>query len=829
MKVLSKTLLATGLLALALSAFSGCNFNTKKDPAKNDPVKNDSPEPQALPGIPEDFTQTTIAASTNLYPQKAEKKEEVENPLLVDSTQTLDDSLAAGSPVKSSDNIITVTPRYDGLLIHVDYNATEESKWWKHNTLKIQNVTDKDSKRPVEVGELQITNSEDALESEIFYKFTEKGNKYKIWIAHMGAPDNEEGEPQPWADWGETSESPAQVTAIGGYGNIDFSAKGMSFSENNETIILENLVLTQPSIVTISPKIEIRAEEGSRWGGGANKEVDGFELNKEVITIKNSEINTFVNGKKQLFMIINYYFEMEDNGKKLNYQQTVYANEDKWVSDYVEPPAVPEHQFPLIKIVSTENEGDNGFIKEPIAHHVKDSAMAWEDPAWLLSIPDPYYEVCTIAVDDGTAQPGQVKVRGNWTTSYAKKSLRIKFDEKQNLCGLNKGKTFKNWVLLALYKDASMLRDAVALKMFKALFGNTYYASDCCLVEVEVNGEYLGVYLLAEQQETKKNRINITEADKNYTGTDIGYLIEFDSYYTSEIENERFEINYGAKLKDYAGREINVADIQKGYTIKSDVYSAAQKEFIMKYMNRLWKICYDAVYNKLYFRFKADYTLEQYTPEGATDDEKCKNCISAVIDLESLADMYIYNELVCDPDLYLTSFFMDIDFAQGKDHKLRFEAPWDFDSTMGNKSFAIEDISNERPEKKNMSTISEVFAGAAQTDVNCEHERIHVNPWMLVFVKQAWFQKLVKDQWAAINTATVLSGLQTFMNDNSAAKYQPVFDYNRYLWGDPSYNSELCEASRTAAKTSQAASAEYLKTWLTNRFAAVDTIIKGLK
>jgi len=36
-----------------------------------------------------------------------------------------------------------------------------------------------------------------------------------------------------------------------------------------------------------------------------------------------------------------------------------------------------------------------------------------------------------------------------------------------------------------------------------------------------------------------------------------------------------------------------------------------------------------------------------------------------VLDVDSLADMYIFNELVCDPDIYLTSFFMDIDFAEG--------------------------------------------------------------------------------------------------------------------------------------------------------------------
>ena len=102
------------------------------------------------------------------------------------------------------------------------------------------------------------------------------------------------------------------------------------------------------------------------------------------------------------------------------------------------------------------------------------------------------------------------------------------------MLGLNNGEKFKNWVLLACFKDASLLRDATALKLYKTMFPE-YYASDSKLVEVFVNDVYWGVYLLAEQQETKSGRIEITEAEKNYEGTDIGYLIEFDSYSYTEV------------------------------------------------------------------------------------------------------------------------------------------------------------------------------------------------------------------------------------------------------------------------------------------------------
>ena len=387
------------------------------------------------------------------------------------------------------------------------------------------------------------------------------------------------------------------------------------------------------------------------------------------------------------------------------------------------------------------------------------------------------------------------------------------------MLGLNNNEKFKNWVLLAGFKDASLLRDAAAFKMYETMFPD-YYVSDSKLVEVFVNDVYWGVYLLAEQQETKSERININEAEKNYEGTDIGYLIEFDSYYQTEAKNEQFEIDYKVPIKDYNGKTMQ--DPQKGYTIKSDVYSADQKEFIQDYMNKLWKICYGASYNKEYFRFKDDYTLEPYTPAGANDDEKCKNCISQIIDIKSLADMYIFNELICDPDLYLTSFFMDIDFSEDGDKKLRFEAPWDFDSTMGNKNFCSDTTSNG-----NITGISDMFAGALQTDVNCFDDKIHGNPWMLVFIKCGWFQNLVKSEWTTAKTKNALQAANTLIS--SYEPYEDRLEFSRTRWQNPAdVIDEIYGPARDAAYESHAASVTYLKNWLAKRYSAVDTIISGL-
>lgn len=483
-----------------------------------------------------------------------------------------------------------------------------------------------------------------------------------------------------------------------------------------------------------------------------------------------------------------------------------------------------EINFPLLKITSTENGGNNDFVLTPVAEHVKESQKSWGDYS-NAEAPDPWYEKCDIKDGDGNLiGSGQVKVRGNWTTNYPKKGLRIKFDKKQAMYGLHNGEKYKNWVLLALYKDASFLRDAVAHKMYHKLFSG--YASDSRLVELEVNGTYMGVYLLAEQQEAK--RLGLSEPEDDAANTDIGYLIEYDSYYYTEAENERFEINYIGDIKDYSGTKVK--NLQKGYTIKSDVTDVAQHDFIRDYMNKLWEICYRAVYEKKYYKFNSSFGLEEWTGiPGADDSEKCRNCIQEIIDVGSLAETYVFNELTCDPDLYYSSFYMSLDFSKDHRQKLTFSAPWDFDSTMGNKSFCIADISHEDKSKKNMRTINEMHAGLCQADVNCQGGFTRANPWMVIFIREAWFQDLVKSTWEGVKGKNVLPDLMQFIDANSTDDLQETYNNTRSKWGNPSGDLELCSASKKAASTSQKASADYLKEWLSGRFAAVDAFIPTMQ
>lgn len=488
-------------------------------------------------------------------------------------------------------------------------------------------------------------------------------------------------------------------------------------------------------------------------------------------------------------------------------------------------PAADSLTVPVIEI-NTKNTSPDAldFVTKPVTRHVAEAIASWT-PGYKIP-PEPYYEECTVNVFDKDnnclidSADAKVKVRGNWTTNYEKKPLRIKFDKKQNMLGLNGGAEFKNWLLLAEYKDASMLRDKSALAVAREILGaDGLYASDADFAEVYINGEYWGMYLLAEMQQTAPGRIDINEPEKDYTGTDIGYFLEFDGYYTNEDELHGFSVDYhnNAPLIPFDGDNNssrtmtclpeNSRDPKKdvGFTIKSDIYSQQQHDFIASYVANVYNIMYEAAYFNKAFVFD-----DTYTAISETKDITPQQAVEKVVNVDSLADMYIISELTCDADIYWSSFFMDADFSAGGDVRLTFEAPWDFDSSMGNKDRCADGTG--------------FYAANIVPDVNGgpngrgEYETI--NPWLAVLMHEDWFNDIIREKWSsAYDSGTFTRACDMITSD--ADKLSDAFDRNYNRWDNIRNNDDFAnELSSAAAKCkNHKDAAAYLAEWLSNRVA----------
>lgn len=149
----------------------------------------------------------------------------------------------------------------------------------------------------------------------------------------------------------------------------------------------------------------------------------------------------------------------------------------------------------------------------------------------------------TIAVynADGTVDlettTAMTRLRGNISKSWPKKPFAVKLGTKAGMLGMPK---HKRWVLLANWKDKSLMRNHISLGIARLFSENL---SDGIpwnvhgqFVEVVYNGVHIGNYYLCEQIKIDENRLNISdpyETKNAFSGNwrDYGYLLECDDYY----------------------------------------------------------------------------------------------------------------------------------------------------------------------------------------------------------------------------------------------------------------------------------------------------------
>ncbi len=221
----------------------------------------------------------------------------------------------------------------------------------------------------------------------------------------------------------------------------------------------------------------------------------------------------------------------------------------------------------------------------------------------------------------------RIRCRGNTSYEVSKKSYKLKFDEKTNLFDFGAA---KDWVLLANHFDLSLVRNYLALSV-AGIFDSLQNTSKVQFVDLYVNGEYLGVYLLAEQIEVKKHRVEI----ETTTELDTGYLIEIDTR-ADTVGTYIFGKFHAVKSPDVDNGEL----------------SNDQMQFLIQYLNK----AYNTAIKKTYA-------------------EVCE-----LIDVKSFAQAYIVYEMFKCVDVGYASFHMYKD-AGGK---LMCGPVWDFDRSVGN-------------------------------------------------------------------------------------------------------------------------------------------------
>lgn len=189
---------------------------------------------------------------------------------------------------------------------------------------------------------------------------------------------------------------------------------------------------------------------------------------------------------------------------------------------------------------------------------------------------------------DVTDAASDIKIRGNSTAGAEKKPYNFKLNKKQELLGM-KGKA-KKWSLLANAFDKSLVRNALVMQLASIM--RLDYTSECRFVDVYVNGNYSGNYLLIESVETGSGRIEISDPEET-TNNDVVLEVDNngrDAAETFHLERSglgilfmlgepEFGPNETDKIALYQDKIINTQNLIANFeeALKNDDYDEASK------------------------------------------------------------------------------------------------------------------------------------------------------------------------------------------------------------------------------------------------------------
>ncbi len=243
-----------------------------------------------------------------------------------------------------------------------------------------------------------------------------------------------------------------------------------------------------------------------------------------------------------------------------------------------------------------------------------------------------------------------IETRGNSTQGFEKKTYSVElWDEQENdisasILGMG---VEEDWILHAMVIDKTQLRIPMSFYLFQRM---GHYASNWRFVELVINEEYRGLYILTEKIKRDNDRVDIAKLDNNDLAGDSltgGYILRIDWLDDAEGFESEFEAQGGDNM------------FYQWYYPKAENIQEEQAEYIADWM----------------YEFESAVFEDDYINDaGKRYDE--------YIDITTFTDFLLINELSKNADGYKLSTYMHKD-RDDRDGRLKAGPIWDFDQTYG--------------------------------------------------------------------------------------------------------------------------------------------------
>lgn len=365
-----------------------------------------------------------------------------------------------------------------------------------------------------------------------------------------------------------------------------------------------------------------------------------------------------------------------------------------------------------------------------------------------------------------------IEIRGSTSQQYPKKSYGL---ETQDSLGGNNNVPLiglpseNDWILYAPYPDKTLLRNTLAYHLFGRM---RHYSPGTRLCELIVNGQYQGVYELHERIKIDKNRLALPKLDGDDLAGDSltgGYIVKVDKQTGTGSANWVSPINPNVYFQFHDPEETELLQQQKTYieTVVSD--------------------------------FEVAHNGPNYA-DPVTGYRR-------YIDVESFMDFMIMQEIGRTVDGYRSSSFLH---KQRDSYGGRLSAGpmWDFNLSFGNADYCDAYLSSGY--QYNFGLV-------------CQGYVPEVPFWWAKFMQDPRWQNELRCRWDFLRTGPLHTDSLHVWIDSVATVLAESKDRNFDRWPILGvYVNWNYFVGNTYAEE-----IDYLKTWIANRLAWLDTNLPG--
>lgn len=375
-----------------------------------------------------------------------------------------------------------------------------------------------------------------------------------------------------------------------------------------------------------------------------------------------------------------------------------------------------------------------------------------------------------------------IEIRGNYSASLPQKPYRFEtWDINGNeinvpLLGMP---SENDWCLLATYNDKSFVRNTLANNLFESM---GHYATRSVFVEVTLNGEYQGVYMLCETIKKDNNRVDIATTDVTditYPQVSGGYIIKTDYW----DNTNSWQTSYSPI--DHPGFQIHLAYHYPG----PDTIAPQQQAYIQTFIY--------------------DMETALYGPNFADTTNGYRKYIST----RSFMDYFFVNELARNVDGYKKSCFYhkEKDDSSGTIGKLKAGPVWDFD-------WAWKDIWD--------CSIFQATDGSGWSHHINDCNTDNYSPgWMIRFLQDSSFANELNCRWTELRGTILDTAYLNHYIDSMAIYLNESQTRHHIYWGHMGAATGTPEV--TAPRQSYQEEIDSLKSWIFRRLVWMDANMFG--